>query len=191
MSATEGRALSVVLLRGINVGGKNKIAMSSLRELCGAAGLSPVVTYITSGNIVCGDAKHRSSAALALLIEERIRARFALSIPVLVRTFADMQAINSALPDEWVNDKEMKSDILFLWRDIDSPAVVAECHPTSVDHVRYVPGALLWSVARSEQLQSGLMRLAGRALYQKMTVRNVTTFRALYALITDRARQKI
>jgi len=42
----------VVLLRAINVGGRNKIPMAELRELLTKLGFSDVVTYIQSGNVV-------------------------------------------------------------------------------------------------------------------------------------------
>ena len=41
----------VLLLRGINVGGKNKVVMSELKELLKSEGFSEVDSYINSGNL--------------------------------------------------------------------------------------------------------------------------------------------
>lgn len=51
----------VALLRGINVGGKNKIDMKLLKKSFEQAGMNNVVTYINSGNIVFTDS-HRTKA---------------------------------------------------------------------------------------------------------------------------------
>ncbi len=82
----------VALLRGINVGGKNRLPMRGLVPLFEAAGCSEVRTYIQSGNVV-----FRAPAALARTIPERIAAAiaagFGLKIPVVTRTRAEMEAV--------------------------------------------------------------------------------------------------
>ena len=45
-------ATHVALLRGINVGGRNKVAMADLREIMASLGHTDVATYIQSGNVV-------------------------------------------------------------------------------------------------------------------------------------------
>jgi uncharacterized protein (DUF1697 family) len=80
------------LLRGINVGGKNKIAMSELKRSLSSLGLEDVVTYIQSGNVVfrspAGDA-----AGLAGGVEHRIAEDFGVSITVLLRTPSELKAV--------------------------------------------------------------------------------------------------
>lgn len=82
----------VALLRGINVGGKNKIPMSELKSLFGSLGLEDVVTYIQSGNVVfrspTGDEQ-----ALAARLGQRIDEVFGVDVTVLVRTAAELEAI--------------------------------------------------------------------------------------------------
>ncbi len=60
------RVTYVALLRGINVGGKNKIPMSDLRSLYVEAGCGDVQTYIQSGNVVF-KAAHRPGIASGLI----------------------------------------------------------------------------------------------------------------------------
>jgi len=73
----------VALLRGINVGGKNKIGMAQLRPLCEGLGWAGVQSYIQSGNVVfeAPGLARRHEAAL----EGAISAAFGLSVPVIVR----------------------------------------------------------------------------------------------------------
>lgn len=76
----------IALLRGINVGGHNKMPMAGLRELCNDIGWENVVTYIQSGNIVF--AATGSMAALEKELAEAIASRFGHRIPVIVRPAA-------------------------------------------------------------------------------------------------------
>ncbi len=80
----------IALLRGINVGGRNKVPMSDLRSLCTDIGWSEVETYIQSGNVVFS-----SAAAPGLLeaeIERSIERRLGLSISVIVRSVSQWPA---------------------------------------------------------------------------------------------------
>ena len=73
------------LLRGINVGGKNKVSMSGLRATCAAIGLDDVQTYIQSGNVVFSSSQ-RSTAKLETSIEQAISDDTGLTISVMVRS---------------------------------------------------------------------------------------------------------
>ncbi|WP_143745271.1 DUF1697 domain-containing protein [Marinilactibacillus piezotolerans] len=86
----------IALLRGINVGGKNKIKMAALREALTALDLKQVQTYIQTGNIVFESAL--SSAELIPLIEQKLSAAFDFSAQVLLRTAPDLQAVYQHIP---------------------------------------------------------------------------------------------
>lgn len=74
----------LALLRGINVGGKNKVPMEDLRAIAARLGLSDVSTYIQSGNLLFSSTLSPSECESAL--EEAITEKFSLKIPVIVRT---------------------------------------------------------------------------------------------------------
>ena len=85
----------VGLLRAVNVGGTGKLPMATLKELCEAAGLSDVRTYIASGNVVFRS--ERSEADIRVALEDGLRAFSGKSVGVLVRTaveIADVLARN-------------------------------------------------------------------------------------------------
>jgi uncharacterized protein (DUF1697 family) len=173
----------VALLRGINVGGNNKIDMKSLKESFVKLDLQSVVTYINSGNVVFAEAK-RSPQELEGIIRQAILEDFALDIPVLIHSLEDFERFMQVLPEHWKNDQEMKCDVLFLWKEIDKPETLKGLTiKPDIDHVLYVPGVILWSVDRKQVTRSGLMKIVGTDLYQKMTVRNVNTARKLFALM--------
>jgi uncharacterized protein (DUF1697 family) len=79
----------VALLRGINLGARNKIAMADLRDLFEAIGAEDVTTYVQSGNVVFRSAS-RSAEKLEREIEKRIKADLGLEVAVLVRTRAQL-----------------------------------------------------------------------------------------------------
>lgn len=88
---------TVALLRGVNVGGRNKVAMAELRGVVEGLGYSEVETHLQSGNVVCavaGDAPQRVAAKLEAAIEDA----FGFAIPVLARTAAELRAAVAANP---------------------------------------------------------------------------------------------
>lgn len=176
----------VALLRGINVGGNNKVDMKILKENFVRIGMESVSTYINSGNIIFMDQKH-SKAELSALIEKAIFEDFNLNIKVLIRSIDDFEPLMEILPQSWKNDDFMKGDVLFLWEEIDSQTLLSELDiKPDIDTVYYATGAILWAVEKRNVTKSGLMKLAGTALYKKMTVRNVNTTRKIYELMKEK-----
>lgn len=177
------------LLRGINVGGHNKINMKLLKGTFERIGMKQVTTYINSGNIVFSS-DPLPNAELATQLEQAIAADFGLAIPVLIRSLSEMERVITTLPDEWSNDDTMKSDVLFLWEEIDNISVVEQL-PLKVDMatVLYTSGAVLVSIPRELVTRSGMNKLVGTRLYAAMTVRNVNTTRQIYKLMQAAAQQ--
>jgi uncharacterized protein (DUF1697 family) len=87
----------VALLRGINLGARNKVAMADLRELFVALGAEAVATYVQSGNVVFKSSV-RSPATLRRAIEERIEADLGLRVTVLLRTRAQLAKLVAGSP---------------------------------------------------------------------------------------------
>ncbi|MFP3339017.1 DUF1697 domain-containing protein, partial [Micrococcus sp. SIMBA_131] len=69
----------VGLLRGVNVGGQNKINMSELRDALSSEGFQHVKTYIQSGNVLFQS--EEPEALLRKKMEETIRKQFELKVP--------------------------------------------------------------------------------------------------------------
>ena len=173
----------VALLRGINVGGNNKVEMKRLKEVFEKAGHLNVSTYINSGNVIF-ESSEKDAAQLSQKLEKVIEKEFGFNIKVLVKSLTDIKTIATELPDSWKNDLDMKCDVMFLWGDVDNEKVLEELIiKPGIDDVKYVKGALLWCVKRKEVTRSGLLRLLGTNLYKQMTIRNCNTLRKLYTLM--------
>jgi len=87
----------VALLRGINVGGKNKLPMRDLGALFAAAGCDDVQTVIQSGNVVFR-ARPAVARGLPDAVAAAIRDRFGLRVPVVVRTAEELRRVVRANP---------------------------------------------------------------------------------------------
>ena len=89
----------VVLLRAVNVGGTGKVPMPRLRELLAEAGLEDVATYVQSGNVVVSPGRVTGGAeAVGAAVHDAIRDGFGLSVPVVVRTGAQIAKVLAANP---------------------------------------------------------------------------------------------
>jgi uncharacterized protein (DUF1697 family) len=81
----------VALLRGVNVGGKNKLPMSELVEIFARAGAANVRTYIQSGNVVY-EAGEKVSGRIADAVAAGIEERFGYEVPVVTRSASELRA---------------------------------------------------------------------------------------------------
>lgn len=173
----------VALLRGINVGGNNKIDMKQLKATFEAAGMTNVRTYINSGNVIFSDETH-TQLELAGILEETIEQMHGFHVAVLIKSMDEMRTVDAVLPREWQNGATMKCDVIFLWNGIREDAVVTDLRiRPEIDDVRTAPGVIIWKVDRANATKSGLLKLIGTPLYRQMTVRNSNTLRKLLAIM--------
>jgi uncharacterized protein (DUF1697 family) len=168
----------VALLRGINVGGKAKVEMPRLKACFEALGCQQVSTYINSGNVIFRD--ERSAAELVPLIEAAIHKTFDLLVKVVLRDLAHIQKLCKEIPADWTNDTQLKTDVMFLWQEIDDPSILdkVKINP-KLENVRYVDGALVWNIGRQNVTRGNGVKLIKTDLYRHMTIRNINTVRKL------------
>jgi uncharacterized protein (DUF1697 family) len=88
---------NIALLRGINVGGNQMVAMSELRALAAKLGMSKVRTLLQSGNLVF-DSSRRNAAQLEQLLEAEVARRFESAIGVFVRTAEEWKTVVARNP---------------------------------------------------------------------------------------------
>jgi uncharacterized protein (DUF1697 family) len=80
----------ICFLRGVNVGGNNKIKMADLKALCETAGLSDVSTYLQSGNVVF---RSKKKTGVEDLVRKALHARTGIDVAVVLRTPAELRAV--------------------------------------------------------------------------------------------------
>jgi uncharacterized protein (DUF1697 family) len=168
----------IVLLRGINLGATNRVAMPALRELLGERGFEDVRTYVQSGNIVL-----RSGLSPARLADEcrgAIAERFGLEIDVLARTRDELAEVIARNPLKEVAVNPKRYQVTFLSTELD-PSQVEELHSLAAGPERLVVlgrEVYAWhpdGVARSKLWA----RLGGKGLGVPATSRNWSTVTTL------------
>jgi uncharacterized protein (DUF1697 family) len=90
-------SIHFALLRAINVGGRNQVAMSDLRDLLGALGFAGVKSLLQSGNLVF-ESDRRTGAALERLLEVETAKRLDVTADYLVRSAAEWQTMIAGNP---------------------------------------------------------------------------------------------
>jgi uncharacterized protein (DUF1697 family) len=166
------------LLRGINIGPRNRISMGELRAALAEAGYDDVKTYLQSGNVVLADAKDP-----ARKLERLIAERFGLQIPVVVRTRVQLAAVVRANPLGKVATDPKRYQVSFLDGTL-KPAVVAKLEDVAVPEERFVVRGrevYAWHPAGVARSKLWAM-LAGRSLGVTATARNWATVLALLEL---------
>jgi uncharacterized protein (DUF1697 family) len=102
----------IVLLRGINLGPRNRISMPELRGLLDDAGFEDVQTYLQSGNVVLAGKGRPNEVAREC--ERRIASRFKLEIAVVVRTRSELAKVVARNPLAKVVDDPKRYQVTFL-----------------------------------------------------------------------------
>jgi uncharacterized protein (DUF1697 family) len=166
------------LLRGINVGGNRKVVMIELKSIFESFGYTNVSTYINSGNVIF---KSEDDPKTVLKkVTSGLETYFGFEIPTLVKTEKEMKKISDSIPQNWQNDSVQRTDVAYLFPEIDSIKIIDEL-PVKKEfiEVRYIKGAIYWNVRRENVYKSHLTKIISNNLYKSMTVRNVNTARYL------------
>lgn len=119
-----------LLVRGINVGGKNKVVMAQLRQELTELGLEKVETYINSGNIffTSTDPKVRLVEKLEVFFE--VHYPFIQSFSLL--SLEDFEAELENLPEWWTKELARK-DVLFYTEDLDVDQVIEKVNSLELE----------------------------------------------------------
>ncbi len=174
----------VLLLRGINIGSRNRIAMPALRELLAAAGWTDVRTYLQSGNIVLSS-KERADE-LARACEAHIAEGFGLDIEVLARTRDELAEVVRRNPLAEIAAEPKRYQVSFCSAQPDG-AIVQRLSALAAPSERLVAVERELYAWHPEGI--GRSRLAaelgGRRLGVTATSRNWTTVTSLLAMAEE------
>jgi uncharacterized protein (DUF1697 family) len=106
----------IVLLRGINLGPRRRIAMPELRELLGGRGFTDVRTYVQSGNVVLSS--ELTADELARACERAIAEHFGFEVDVVVRTRVELGEVVRRDPLGEVASDPKRYQVTFLEQEL-------------------------------------------------------------------------
>ncbi len=178
----------LVLLRGINVGGKNTVPMAALKACLTRLGFANVSTYIASGNVILDSGK--SAAEVKAIIEAALPKAFRLDsdvIKVAVLSRRQLQEVIDLKPAGFGDDpKKHHSDVLFLMGLTAAKVMPLFSPREGVDKVWPGKGVIYSQRLRAQRTRSRLNVIMAAPEYRAMTVRSWATTTKLLALMTDR-----
>ena len=171
----------LALLRGINVGGRNAVAMADLRAAFEEAGHAAVRTYIQSGNVLFEAGGRVGEDAVEAVLERR----FGIPLVVVLRTERQLRAVVAGAPDGFgQRPDEFHSDVVFLKAPLTSPQAMRVLERRDgVDSAWPGRGVVYFQRLSARRTASRMGRVVARPEYQRMTIRSWRTTTKLLDLL--------
>ena len=174
----------IVLLRGINISGKNKIAMSELKNVLESNNYSDVITYLNSGNVILTSDNNKEY--ILDDIKTLIKKKFNLEIPVYVTSHLELKDILEHNPNWWgTNNKEIYDNIIFIIPPISSKDVFDSIGEPSkdIDKVEEYNNIIFWSFDLNNYRKSNWWkRTATKSVKDQITIRTANTMKKILEL---------
>ena len=166
-----------LLVRGINVGGKNKVVMAQLRQELTELGLEKVETYINSGNIFFTSTDDKAQ------LVEKLEAFFERHYPFIqsfsLMSLEDYEEELRNLPDWW-NHEMARKDVLLYTEGLDVDQVIEKVNSLElVDEVlQFGRLGIFWGKFSEESYYATAYHkyLLKMPFYRQITIRNAKTF---------------
>ncbi len=175
----------IVLLRGVNISGKNKIAMPKLKRVLEQSGFKNVLTYLNSGNVIL-ESDVANKDIISQKVFEIINEEFQLEIPVFVTTDLELEDILNNSPDWWGTiDKNIYDNLIFII----SPATYNEVYETigspseNIDKIQEYKNHIFWSFDLKYYRKSNWwIKTASTVIKDKITIRTANTVKKVLEL---------
>lgn len=153
----------IVLLRGINISGKNKLSMCELKKTLEENNYKNVITYLNSGNI--------------------IKDTFNLDIPVFVATSTELEDVLNNSPIWWANDsKEIYDNLICIIPPAKYEEVYSEIGEPkkNIDQIKEYNNYIFWSFdLKNYRKSTWWVKTASADIKDKITIRTANTIKKL------------
>ena len=174
----------IALLRGINVGGNNKVSMAELRACFEEAGFASVSTYINSGNVFF-DSPEESDAKLVDICEKAIEARFGFRVVCAVISAKEVKDSLIHAPEWWGGDDlSIKHNALFVIAPKTAKEIMNEVGEPKAEYEKVAAHGrvIFWSAAFKTFGRTQYQKIVSTPAYQFVTIRNSNTAKKLVEL---------
>lgn len=175
----------IILLRGINISGKNKIAMAELKKVLENNDFLNVVTYLNSGNIIL-ESNINSKHTLSQKIFQIIKEKFMFEIPIFITTETELEDVLNHNPNWWdTNDKNIYDNLIFIipptkYEEI--YATIGEPSP-NIDKIQEYNNHIFWSFDLKNYRKSNWwIKTASSNIKDNITIRTANTVKKVLEL---------
>ena len=174
----------IALLRGVNVGGKNKISMPELKAAFEDKGYKDVVTYINSGNIIFS-ACNNNEETLKKDCESIIKDRFNLNILLTIISAEYLSTAMQNAPIWWDKDIESKNNAIFVIPPSTAADIIDQVGIAKPEYeqVGYYGQVIFWSAPIETFSKTRWSKIVSKSVYNNITIRNANTTKKLLELI--------
>ena len=167
----------IVLLRGINVGGKNIIKMADLKAAFERRDFQNVITYINSGNVLFDSPMEETS--IKVVCEDLITESFGMNIPVCVISAADLIDALSHAPEWWNIAPDSRHDAFFVIPPMTARQIVDRIGQIKEEYecLAYHGRVIFWSAPIVTFSRTRVSKIVPKdeLMYYAITVRNANT----------------
>lgn len=175
----------IVLLRGVNISGKNKVSMPKLKQLLEENNYQNVSTYLNSGNIII-ESNINNKELIIENISKIIEFNFNIKIPIYIMTVPELEDILNNSPSWWgTTNKEIYDNLIFII----PPTTYEEVYNTigspkeDIDQIEEYHNTIFWSfVLKDYRKSTWWIKTASTSITNKITIRTANTMKKLLQL---------
>ena len=173
----------IALLRGINVGGKNKVSMPILKNAFIENGFSDVTTYINTGNVLFSS-KSKDREELQTACRRIIMEKFGLDIAVMVISAQELSDALSHAPKWWDLDIDSKHNAFFVIPPATPPLLIEAVGDENPEYalVSHYGQIIFWSAPIQTFTRTKWSKAVSSKAYSNITIRNSNTTKKLLEL---------
>ena len=165
----------VALLRGINVGGNNKVAMPELKACFEKLGFDNVITYINSGNVIF-ETSGADAPRLVLTCEEAIEKTFGFKVVCSVLSANEFLDAIEHVPSWW-NVGSGKHNAIYIIPPKTAQMIMAEVGAPKPEYEKVYAynQVIFWSAPLETFSRTQYSKMVGANAYRSVTIRNANT----------------
>ncbi len=172
-----------LFLRGINVGGKNKVSMPLLKETLENNRFKNVITYINSGNIIF-TSDINDVIKLQKICKQVIKDTFNLDISLVVILVEDLKNAIKHAPIWWDNDSKSKHNAIIVIPPMDSEDIIKEVGAIKPEYekIESYQQVIFWSAPIETFSRTRYAKIVSTTAYAHITIRNANTIKKVLEL---------
>ncbi len=177
----------IILLRGVNVGDKNRVQMSVLKQYLVDTGFENVKSHINSGNLIV-DSAEGTEQDILMKCQNVLASYFAFQIDIVIISGKKYQKELAGIPTWWGEDADYKHNALFLLPSANKKEIVELLSAIDTIYEKIYIGehAIFWSSAfKKNYSKTYYSKIARQSFYKKVTIRNRNTTLKLLNYLED------
>jgi len=173
----------IALLRGINVGGNNKVSMAQLKVCFESLGFDAVTTYINSGNVIF-ESTQKNIVTLTEQCEGIIEKTFGFKVVCSVILAKDLHDAMAHAPKWWGVDAEASNNAMFVIAPATPQQIMEQVGEPKHEYEKVASHGpvIFWTAPRHTFSRTQYSKIVAIPAYQSITIRNANTARKLVEL---------